>query len=52
MIYLSELSKLLKEAGLTKESLLVDKLKKLSSDMGELVYLQEVKDNETPMMGI
>ena len=44
---LKQLSKLLKKAGMIKESLLVEKLEKLSHDMGELVYLQEVKDNES-----
>tara|TARA_A100001011_G_scaffold372020_1_gene429965 strand:+ start:6067 stop:6516 length:450 start_codon:yes stop_codon:yes gene_type:complete len=47
MIDLNELCKLLKEAGMIKESLLISKLKKASDDMGELIYLQEVADNRS-----
>ena len=47
MMKLKQLSKLLRKAGMIKESLLVKKLEKLSHDMGELIYLQEAKDNES-----
>jgi hypothetical protein len=42
---LNQLSRILKEAGLIKESFLVNKLVKSAHNAGELVYLNERKDN-------